>query len=80
MLYTRIVAEISHESGPGIGSSGPSGRRRIPAGGHRWRLRVEEDGQLTAMLADAEPPLTVSGESLASLRKQIREVTLRGLL
>jgi hypothetical protein len=32
------------------------------------------------MLAGSEPPLTVSGESLASLRKQIRNATLRGLL
>lgn len=78
VLYAALVTEASHETGIGRGLAG--GRPRLPAGGHRWRLRVEEDGQLTAMLADADPPLTVSGESLASLRKQIRDVTLRGFL
>ncbi len=43
----------------------------------QWELRVEADGILTAVLTGSDPPVTVSGESLASLRKQIRQTTPR---
>jgi hypothetical protein len=39
----------------------------------QWELRVEENGDLTAVLTGSDPLVTVSGESLASLRKQISE-------
>jgi hypothetical protein len=43
-------------------------------------LCVAEDGQLKAVLTGSEPPITVSGDSLASLRRQMRNAMLRGLL
>ena len=46
----------------------------------RWQLCVAEDGQLKAVLTGSEPLITVSGDSLASLRKQMRNAMLRGLL
>jgi hypothetical protein len=55
-------------------------RRRFPAGTPRWHLCAEEDGQLTAVLTGSEPPVTVSGASLASLRRQIRNAMIRGLI
>jgi hypothetical protein len=45
-----------------------------------WDLRVDGDGRLTAVLTGSEPPITVTGDSLANLRKQIKVVVLRGLL
>ena len=53
---------------------------RVGCGRPRWQLCVEEDGQLTAVLTGSEPPITVSGESLASLRRQMRNAMLHGLL
>jgi hypothetical protein len=41
---------------------------------------VEEDGQLTAVLTGSQPPLRVSGASLANVRRQIRNAMLRGLI
>ena len=68
-------------SGLASGGRSPGGpRRRSPAGTPRWHLCVEEDGQLTAVLAGSQPPVTVSGVSLASLRRQIRNAMLRGLI
>ena len=80
--YADHTGHIGHTGHTGhIGdTSYTSRRRRFPPDRHRWHLCVAEDGQLTAMLAGSEPPLTVSGESLANLRRQIRNVTLRGLL
>ena len=43
----------------------------------QWELQVEEDGNLTAVLTGSDPPVTVSGESLASLRKQISKTMPR---
>ena len=80
VLYAALVAKASHQS-PATGTTPGNGQRpRLPDGSHRWHLRVDDDGQLTAMLAGSEPPVTVSGDSLASLRRQIRDVTLRGVL
>ena len=76
VLYSAHMTPI----GPESLAEDAGQRRRLPPGRHHWQLSVEQDGQLTAMLAGSEPPLTVSGESLASLRSQIRAVTLRGLL
>ena len=45
-----------------------------------WDLRVEPDGRLTAMLTGTSPPLTVTGDDLASLRKQIKTIVLRAML
>jgi hypothetical protein len=41
---------------------------------------VEPDGRLTAVLTGTYPPLTVSGDDLASLRKQIKIIVMRGML
>jgi hypothetical protein len=46
----------------------------------RWHLRVEEDGQLTAVLSGSQPPVRVSGASLANIHRQIRNAMLRGLI
>ncbi len=46
----------------------------------RWDLRVEPDGRLTAVLTGTNPPLTVTGDDLASLRKQIRTIVMRAML
>jgi hypothetical protein len=45
-----------------------------------WELRVDCDGRLTAILTGSEPPISVTGDNLANLRKQIKVVVLRGLL
>ena len=45
-----------------------------------WELRVDGQGRLTAVLTGSEPPISVTGDSLANLRKQIKIVVLRGLL
>ena len=45
-----------------------------------WDLRVEPDGRLTAVLTGTNPPLTVTGDDLASLRKQIRTIVMRAML
>jgi hypothetical protein len=50
----------------------------VAAAQPQWELQVEADGNLTALLTGSDPPVTVSGESLASLRKQIREMMPRG--
>ena len=55
-------------------------RWRAGGGKPRWHLCVEEDGQLTAVLTGSLPWITVSGDSLASLRRQMRNAVLRGLL
>ncbi len=46
----------------------------------RWELRVEADGRLTAVLTGTSPPLTVTGDDLASLRKQIKVIVMRAML
>ena len=43
-----------------------------------WELRVEDDGALTAVLTGSDPAIAVSGENLASLRKQIARIGPRG--
>lgn len=48
--------------------------------GPHWDLRVEIDGRLKAVLTGSNPPLTVTGQDLASVRKQIKIIVLRGLL
>jgi hypothetical protein len=95
VLYTADMLDREHfENGyseNGYSESGefesrrPSGnghgpRRRSAAGTPRWHLCVDEDGQLTAVLAGSDPPVTVSGASIASLRRQIRNAMLRGLI
>ncbi|HUC59218.1 MAG TPA: hypothetical protein VMA95_17580 [Streptosporangiaceae bacterium] len=45
-----------------------------------WDLRVEPDGRLTAVLIGTNPPLTVTGDDLASLRKQIKAIIMRAML
>ena len=52
---------------------------RAPAAPH-WDLRVEPDGRLTAVLTGTNPPLTVTGDDLASLRKQIKTLVMRAML
>jgi hypothetical protein len=58
--------------------SGQHGRQD-PESPH-WDLRVEPDGRLTAVLTGTNPPLTVTGDDLASLRKQIKTIVMRAML
>jgi hypothetical protein len=71
-------------------SAGPVGAAGQDAGPQRpgprdpesphWDLRVEPDGRLTAVLTGTNPPLTVTGDDLASLRKQIKTIVMRAML
>ncbi len=69
VLYNVIMdAEPPEADADGDGDA--ESRRAVRP--HRWDLRVERDGSLTAFVLDADPPITVSGDSLASLHKQAR--------
>jgi hypothetical protein len=68
VLYTRAVASDERATAT----------MTATAAQPQWELRVEEDGNLTAVLTGSDPPVTVSGESLSSLRKQITKTMLRG--
>jgi hypothetical protein len=61
VLYTALMATGGRESAAAAAIATQT----------RWELRVEDDGILSAVLTGSDPPITVSGENLASLRKQI---------
>jgi hypothetical protein len=46
----------------------------------RWELSIEPGGQLTAELAGTDPPIRVTGDDLADVRKQIRTLITRALM
>jgi hypothetical protein len=45
-------------------------QRQLP----KWQLKIRPDGTLAAENAGLNPPLTVTGDTLASLRKQTRNL------
>jgi hypothetical protein len=51
----------------------PQRKRQLPS----WQLRIEPDGSLTAETAGFSPPFTVTGDTLASLRRQTRDLSRR---
>ena len=69
MLYAAIVASDERAA---VTMTAAAARPR-------WELRIEDDGALTAVLTGSDPPIAVSGESLASLRKQIGKIRARPL-
>jgi hypothetical protein len=42
-----------------------------------WQLKIRPDGTLAAETDGLTPPLTVTGDTLASLRKQTRDLRTR---
>ena len=73
VLYTARMLEREH-------SESRYSENGYSDGTPRWHLRVEEDGQLTAVLSGSQPPVRVSGASLANIHRQIRNAMLRGLI
>ncbi|HEY3904656.1 MAG TPA: hypothetical protein VGM14_12175 [Streptosporangiaceae bacterium] len=55
---------------PETAPSQPQEQRTSP----RWQLRIEPDGTLAAETTGYSPPHTVTGETLASLRRQTRDL------
>jgi hypothetical protein len=55
---------------PETSPSQPQQQRQAP----RWQLRIEPDGTLAAETTGFSPPHTVTGETLASLRRQTRDL------
>ena len=51
---------------------------REPREPRRWVVEVTEEGGLRALLTGAEPSVEVTGDNLASLRRQVARLMVAG--